>query len=72
MSKAKKINNGYHFGTYDHQLVVDENKIVTRTMIVLKYQNIPVYFTNFDKYVSQKPIKFMESNSKLPMKYTGV
>lgn len=69
MPKAQKINNGYHFGTYDHQLVVDENKIVTRTMIVLKYQNIPVYFTNFDKYVSQKPIKFMESNSKLPMKY---
>lgn len=42
--------NALHFGIYNHVLTVDNDKLVTRKLIVLKDGRIPVAFTNFDTF----------------------
>lgn len=56
--------NALHFSIYNHVLTVDNDKLVTRKLIVLKDGKIPVAFTNFDMFAggSGTPLKYLDSN----------
>lgn len=47
MEGNRTNSNTLHFGIYNHVLTVDGDKLVTRKLIVLKDERLPVAFTNF-------------------------
>ena len=50
MDRNRIDGNALHFGIYNHVLTVDNDKLVTRKLIVLKDGKLPVAFTNFDMF----------------------
>ena len=64
MDRNRIDGNALHFGIYNHVLTVDNDKLVTRKLIVLKDGKLPVAFTNFDMFAggSGTPLKHLDSN----------
>lgn len=64
MEGNRTNSNTLHFGIYNHVLTVDGDKLVTRKLIVLKDERLPVAFTNFDTFAggSGTPLKYLDSN----------
>lgn len=53
-----------HFSLYKHNLVIRDDRLITRHFIVLKYPDGTIQFTDFHKYVhsSSRNIRRIESN----------